>query len=213
MKEQLEKTDQGKNIVFVKDQATAVVNHLEFLPERSSRHTFLIRHPREVMASVRNLVRDRVNLTNKQCEQYTMADLSAIQKPQDFFPSLHKVWKHARETSGEEPVIIDAYDLLTKPEVILPKYFQKVGIPFKERYLEWEGGVNIIGKWNGSGDFALLEANTVIYERAAKSSKFDHPQRERGVPSDVEWKLSPELLECVEAALPYYEEMYEHRLR
>ncbi|KAJ8039595.1 hypothetical protein HOLleu_17368 [Holothuria leucospilota] len=215
LKEQLEKSDSEKKFIFVKDQSLAINNHFEYLPDVPTHHTFMIRHPREIYPSYKSMTWKRLDFDGtKTWDEWHAADDSPFLPVRDLFQIHRKIWKHFRETSDNEPIIIDGYDLASKPEVILPKYFERLGIPFKKSYLKWDPSQNIIEKkWKGSADMVLMEPKTVVYARAVKSSAFEPPKVPRGTPSNPEWTITPELEEMIDGALPFYEEMFQARLQ
>lgn len=213
VKQQLDTADPDKKFIFIKDQSGVIYNHLEFLPSRPNCHTFLIRHPREVYASYRVMFKDLLRLSTAGCDQYKLADFSAFLPPEKFYQIHHKLWKQLSKDSKEKPIIIDAYDLVTKPDVVIPKYFERIGIPFKESYLRWDASDEITQKWKGSGDHVFLDPKTSVFSRAAQSGTFAQHRGERGTPSNTEWPLTTEIQEYIDAALPFYEEMYQQRLR
>lgn len=132
----------------------------------------------------------------------------------DFFQIHHRLWKHFQSNADSQPVIIDGHDLTTEPEVFLPKLFGKLGIPYKESYLEWEEGDEILKKkWRGSADTVLLDQFLGVYTPAASSCKFEPPKFARGTPSNPSWKITPDIEEVIKGALPCYIEMYESRLQ
>ncbi|XP_071829242.1 uncharacterized protein [Apostichopus japonicus] len=211
-KQQLEKPT-PKKIIFIKDQALAIIDHLSYLPDVTCRHSFIIRHPAQAYTSFKEMIRNRLDPDGMDWEECHVGNDTPFFPVKDFYKIQHNLWQHLLETSEVEPVIIDADDLLTKPEVILSKYFEKLGIPFKESYLQWEDSDDFIRqKWKGSGDFVLLEPKTIVYSRAVKSTGFEPPKIPRGT-SKPEWKVTPELKEYIEGALPFYEEMYQNRLK
>lgn len=90
----------------------------EFLA-RDAVHTFLIRHPRETIASYHALYPDA---------------------PRDKigFESLHEIYTAVRRLSGREPVVMDADDLVRDPAGLVAAYCARAGIPFLRRALTWQ---------------------------------------------------------------------------
>lgn len=215
LQKQLEKTTPDKKFILVKDQSHAIMNHLQYLPSVPTRHIFIIRHPREVYPSWKNMTMRRLDVAGtKSWEEWHVADDIPNFPVKDFFQIHHRLWKHFRNNADFQPVIVDGHDLTTKPEVILPKLFGKLEIPYKESYLEWEEGAEILKrKWRGSADIVLLDQFLAVYTQATNSSKFELPKFPRGTPSNPSWKITPDLDEVIEGALPYYIEMYEARLQ
>lgn len=214
MKERLEKPEPDKNFIFIKDQSMAIDEHLEYLPQvPASRQTFLIRHPQEVYVSCKLATVKRLFIDSKQWEASHLGNILPFIPVSDVFKIHHKLWKHFLNAE-DEPVILDAHDLMSHPDIVLPKYFEKIGIPFKKSYLNWDGNMEVIlDKWKGSGDIVLLEAmmKSGFTSKAAESTKFDPPSYPRGT-SNPELPVTSELKEYIENSMPFYEEMYAHRL-
>lgn len=215
VQKQLEKATPDKKFIFVKDESHVIMDHLEYLPNVPTRHTFIIRHPREVYPSWKNMTMRRLDVAGtKSWEEWHVADNTPIFPVKDFFQIHHRLWKHFQINADFDPIIIDGHDLTSKPEVILPKYFKKLGIPYKGSYLEWKEDNDILEKkWRGSADFVLMDTKVAVYTQAANSCKFLPPKFPRGTPSNPGWNITPDLEEVIEGALPYYNEMYENRLQ
>ncbi|XP_071829060.1 uncharacterized protein [Apostichopus japonicus] len=214
VKEQLELPEPSKDFVFIKDHSFAIVDHMEALPDVPTRHTFIIRHPRQVYTSLKNVMATRMHFDGIGWEQCHLGQEAVFAPAKDLFKLHHRLWKYVKEKYETDPIVIDGQDLLSQPEVILPKYFQRLGIPFKESYLSWEASPDKPAKcWKGSADFVLLEAQTGVTSRAVQSTQFTPPKVPRGTPSRPEWTITPELKEYTEDAMPFYEEMYKHRIK
>lgn len=212
VKKQLEVNPKDKKFVFIKDQAIAINDHLQYLPDVPTRHTFLIRHPQEVYPSFKNL---RVNYHDSVKVSWDEIHLGE-DMPQ--FPSKemyriqYNLWKHVKKNIDPEAIIIDGFDLTSRPEVILPKFFKKLGIPYKDSYLQWESDPEVVySSWKGSSDIVFTSSKTATSSRAVECSQFDPPKRPRGT-SNPALKMTDELKEYVSHSMPYYEEMYANRL-
>ncbi len=96
-------------------------------------HTFLVRHPRQVLPSYYNKMPD---LTFEECG----------------YEALLGMFNKVVELTGQIPVVINADDLISSSEDIVQKYCSKVGIPFVEKALNWDppGDTNEIGWWDGT---------------------------------------------------------------
>ena len=111
------------------------------------------------------------------------------------YEQLHRLFGFAVE-NGEEPAIVDASDLTRNPEGTVAAYGEKLGIPFILEALSWEPRKvpdwEMWAEWHGEA-----EQSTGI--------------KKQPLEDDTE---IPEGLEGVyEHCLPYYEELYEKRLR
>ncbi|KAJ8025690.1 hypothetical protein HOLleu_33312 [Holothuria leucospilota] len=211
-KKQLEMPDYEKKLVFIKDMSFAIENHLEYLPNVPSHHTFLIRHPLEMYISFQESVRMRVNFDVIPWEECRLENEVPFMPFKDFYKIHYELWKVLSSKTGSEPIIIDSYDLCSQPEVILPKWFEKLGVPFKSSYLEWDASDDVIQHWKGSADVVFLETQTYLLQKASKSSSFLPPLGPRGSQIKSGLTPTPELKQCIEAATPFYKEMYEKRL-
>ena len=106
--------------VFVKDTTDfyypGVLRSERFL--RDATHTFLIRHPREAIASHYLL---NPNLT---CDEVGFERLREIHD--------------AVERAGNTPIVIDADDIVHDPRAAVFAYCRAVGIPFLPQALSWQ---------------------------------------------------------------------------
>jgi Sulfotransferase domain len=82
-------------------------------------HTFLIRHPRETIASY-----------------HTMNPDAPAEKMG--FESLHEIFTAVARLTGRTPVVMDAADLMRRPSEIVAAYCARVGIPFLPEALRWQ---------------------------------------------------------------------------
>jgi Sulfotransferase domain len=88
---------------------------------RDARHAFLIRHPRETIAS--------------------RAALQAGAPRERFgFESLYEVYTAVARLAGREPVVIDAADLMARPAAVVRAYCERSGIEFVPAALNWPAG-------------------------------------------------------------------------
>lgn len=84
-------------------------------------HTFLIRHPREVLLSY---TRTR--------EPASALELGFLQQAELF--------DHIAGRTGTAPVVIDAADFLRAPEAMLRHWCDRLGVDFTPRMLHWPAG-------------------------------------------------------------------------
>lgn len=93
---------------------------------REATHTFIIRHPREVIPSHfalnPELGRDAVG-----------------------FARLHDLYLAVAEASGTEPVVVDSDDLVAQPERTTRVYCERVGLSFHADRLSWQP--KILEEW------------------------------------------------------------------
>ena len=82
---------------------------------------FLIRHPRDVLASYARM-RD----------QATGEDIG--------FPQQAAIFDHVCDATGEPPLVIDSADMLRDPRAMLQTVCRRLGIEFTDRMLRWPKG-------------------------------------------------------------------------
>jgi hypothetical protein len=82
---------------------------------------FLIRHPREVIASY---ARTRPDVT--------LNDVGVLQQTELF--------EHACRISAATPLVLDARDVLEDPRAVLTSLCSALDVPFTERMLSWPAG-------------------------------------------------------------------------
>jgi hypothetical protein len=160
--------------VFFKDMAYYVAEFMtpEFVAE--FRNTFIIREPRYVIASL-----------HKMWPDFTLEEVG--------YEELYRLFRCAVEV-GQEPIVVDAFDLSENPEGIVAAYCDKLGIAYKPEALSWEP--REVPEWEMWDEW---------HEDAQNSTgiaKFSHE----------EVTLSEELEEVYRRCLPYYEELYKTRL-
>ena len=108
--------------VFIKD--TTDRRHPEALADRrflteDAQHTFLIRHPRETVRSYLALRRNpRIHEIG--------------------FEAQYEVYTKIRRLTGRDPLVVDAGDLMKRPEDTIRAYCAHVGIGFRPHALRWE---------------------------------------------------------------------------
>jgi Sulfotransferase domain len=82
---------------------------------------FLIRNPREVIASY---ARTRPAVT--------VSDVG--------IPQQAEIFAHARRTAGAPPLVLDSRDVLEDPRAMLTALCEALDVPFSERMLSWPAG-------------------------------------------------------------------------
>ena len=205
VKEQLEQAHTGKRLVFGKDMAYVMTSHKDSIP-RGYRHLLLLRHPLRVFPSWKKIFRFGLEVHT---DNYNIEDM-----PYPVFPTgrgfkeLYDLMVHLKEAHDQEAIIIDSDDLLANPKGTLSALFKTIGLPFDETILNWETGNAVSKQWVTSK--VLLAGNDIgqYYKNAFDSSCFLKPG---GLPDRS--SLTPDILRCVDASMPYYDEMYAKRLK
>ncbi|XP_071943818.1 uncharacterized protein [Antedon mediterranea] len=196
-----------KKVVFVKDMSYGIAWKLHMLPE-GYRHAFLIRNPVKVFTSWKKL------LNNMLKEMSSGLDLVLENKnnivPEKYaFGESFQLYEHLVKTGIEpNPVIIDSDDLLENPELVLKEFCNRTGVTYKDELLNWNAGDSVIQKWKFSN--TIMQGNQFMgyYKEAFASQKFykaPSPADRADLPEDVN--------KCIDEAMPYYEKMYQLRIR
>ncbi|NEQ76220.1 MAG: sulfotransferase family protein [Okeania sp. SIO2D1] len=115
------------------------------------------------------------------------------------YAQLYKLFEMAQEISGKLPVVIDSDDLVKKPKATVEAYCYVIGIPFIEKALEWKAEPQPkINQWEGGWH------NYVLSSQGFK---------EREKKDYVRIEDNEHLKKAYEFCLPYYQKLYEYRLR
>lgn len=110
------------NHVFIKDTTDerypAVLADQRFL-RQDAVHTFLIRHPRETIASYQALNPD-------------------VALSQIGMESQYELYCAVSQATGRPPLVVDSDDLVTQPAATVQAYCAQVGIDFRPEALSWQ---------------------------------------------------------------------------
>ncbi len=200
---ELERTrSDGTRLVFCKELGYTIHNRFNSLPTGFT-HTFLIRHPAKVFLSMNNLIKKFVA---KRVLHLTISDVL----PQGLvFRELYELFCYITYTLGQQPIIIDADDLIDHPERTLRAYCQAIGIPYSASMMQWNPLEKERDRWNYSKRLMLINRVIGQYDRAFSTSKL-----QKGVEKPLDLtKVTPEVLHATESSVQYYEKMYDLRLR
>ena len=105
---------------------------LGWMSDASFVHGFLIRDPREVIASMTEF-RDLERVLNADGPE-AAAELVGI-------PQLQRVYDLACNLANKPPPVLDANDVLREPEATLGAFCQRIGMPFDPtKPLRWQSG-------------------------------------------------------------------------
>ena len=130
-------------------------------------------------------------------------------QPMVLYEQLHQLWKYVRENDIDpDPIVIDASDLLSRPRAMVRAYCEAVGFPFSDDLLTWESSDemsdNVVTPSKN-----YFEACMEFYRRALQSTRFMGLLVSGPIPRD---QLTNDVIRCVDHSMPFYQEMYEHRL-
>jgi hypothetical protein len=171
----------GRGPVFVKDTTDerypGVLADRPFLAADAT-HTFLIRHPRDTIASYQALNPD-------------------VALHQIGFEAQHEIYQAAHEATGEWPVVIDADDLVARPEEMVKAYCAEIGIAYLPEALNWAPGPR--REWRPSERW---------HAEARDSSTFTRQRKDYRVNVAAHSVLGGYLRHH----LPFYEALYARRL-
>ncbi len=120
-------------------------------------------------------------------DDLTLEDIGFVQQ--------FELFEYVTRTSGEIPLVIDSKDFLLNPEPMLRKICNRLGLEFESSMMNWPTGPResdgVWGKywyesvWNSGGFSAYREKPLALGSRQQS---------------------------IADLALPYYEELYRHRL-
>lgn len=114
----------AKKRVFFKDTTDfhypGVLSDVDFL--RQVEHTFIIRHPREVIPS-----------------HYALNP--SVTLPEIGFARLNELYLAVSAATGHQPIIVDSDLLLERPEQTVRAYNERLGLAHKPEILSWSSGM------------------------------------------------------------------------
>ncbi|XP_072018881.1 uncharacterized protein [Amphiura filiformis] len=206
VKGQLEAEYRGKSLIFCKDHAYGLQGKYEMIP-KGYKHTFLIRHPYKVFISWRKLL-----YAHPIFPQFGLCNAPECMFPSKYgFMEQFELYQYIKANVDPSPIILDADDLLSNPKSVVEQYCSGVGIPFSDSLLEWPSSIDVIKKWKAARSLLhinMLQQTGGFLDAALHSSRFNPPKE---MPSVTE--LPEDVIPCVEASMPCYQQMYEMRLK
>ena len=198
-------TPQHGKVVFAKDQAYALCGRYDLIPS-DYLHTFLVRHPHKTLPSLRKSLVKHNELSSSLSTSEIMSKYYA---PKYGYGEQHDLIKYLRERK-QPVVIIDADDLQENPESILRQYCKAVNIPFQDSYLKWESGIHLLRNWHVCKSFLYygIGGDVGYWETAIDSTHFLPPR-----PLSSKGDLPEDFWEIIDSVMPYYQYMYDLRLK
>jgi hypothetical protein len=149
--------------IFFKDTTDerypAVLADRRFLAD-DVRHTFVVRHPAETIASY-----------------YAISP--EVRRDQIGFEHLHELFVAVREATGRTPPVMDADDLVSAPGRTVERYCAALSIPFRPQALSWAAGER--AEWRTTGRWhADVSRSTSLgaHPRSHQVVLADHPHLE-----------------------------------
>jgi Sulfotransferase domain len=149
-------------------------------------HTFLIRHPRETIASY-----------------HAMNPEAPLEKMG--FESLYEIFTSVSELTGRPPAVIDAADLMRRPAEVVAAYCARVGIPFVPDALSWQPTDR--PEWELSSGWHADVAASAGFGNVAGGGSVAGPPR-----NGLDVERHPVLGAYLHYHLPYYEMLHARRL-
>ncbi len=107
----------------------------------------------------------------------------------------HRLFKMAVE-NGEEPAIVDAADLTANPDGLVATYCERIGVPFIPEALTWEA--RKIPDWEMWAEWHTEAEDSTGIKREPLEDDKELPEGQE---------------EVYKHCLPFYQELYEKRLR
>jgi hypothetical protein len=114
------------------------------------------------------------------------------------YEALHHYFELAKSLALRTPIVIDSDDLVTHPIATVQAYCEAVDIPFVPQALEWERGLPSQFVWWDGGSWLddMAVSSTIAPIAKEYISVLDNET----------------LCRAYERCLPYYQELYRHRL-
>ena len=220
MKKALENPNKEAPLVFCKTVSQVLVGRYEYFPDKSAnyRYTILLRDPIKVFVSWRKAIYALVQQISscavenvKSWEEFHFirdAPEKAIFKGR-LFKELYDIYQHVKKNLDPNVVIIDSDDVLNDPEGMLRKYCATIGLPFSMKMLSWNGDPKVSDDWwfafKPMYDFEWVR---IFAQNALYCKGFKKPTK---APSLDE--VTDDIKESFAFVKPYYEEMYDARLK
>ena len=203
-KRELEKDYPEKRLIFCKGITYAIATRFDAIPA-GYRHTFIIRHPYKVLPSWKKLFTNGLKVP---MDDFRLDKLPVSSMPPGYaFKESHDLLQHVKQHYEANPIIIDADDLLTYPDLMMKRYCEAINIPYNKHLLQWKSGEEIACKWMIPTYFIQGNRLGGWYDSAFASSGWQKPR-----PTPSRSKLSSDVLSCADSIMPYYEEMYKERM-
>lgn len=188
----------------------------QFLPE-GFKHTFIIRHPLRVFQSNRKAMFTQLSMVGILEGDAADEDKFDLERDDPYvgpgllFKDVYDVWQHCRQNLDDDPIVIDADDLLAKPAEVLTKYCQAVGLPYDESLPVFGGSsdLDVFKIWKSPISEEELRLTVSAFSAKAVTSTEFLPANE--LPSRDQ--VTPDVIRCTDQIMEYYDEMYESRIK
>ncbi|XP_072051997.1 uncharacterized protein [Amphiura filiformis] len=201
VRERLEEEYPGKKLIFIKDMVQGIDGHYNALPT-GYRHTFLIRHPLKVFASLKKMWAPMPGPKRK------LQEMIPFMPPGYYFKEMYDLVEYVKKEQEPEPIIIDADDLLANTPRMMRAYCDTLGIPFNDSLLTWPTGHEVVlTKWI-TGKDGLVIGIQLVHKSTFESAEFGKPTP---IPNPDE--LPEDVVEVASLSMQYYDKLYEQRFQ
>ncbi|MDJ1174456.1 hypothetical protein [Roseofilum capinflatum] len=116
---------QGASFSFQKHTANNLPKNLDLDWLLNFENFFLIRHPREIIASRQNVYHYPKDFT---LEEIGLEDL-------------YNLFRRLQKWTGKDPLVVDSTDLIKNPRKVLQALCTHLGRDYSDRMLTWESGI------------------------------------------------------------------------
>ncbi|XP_038076747.1 uncharacterized protein LOC119744733 [Patiria miniata] len=196
-----EQPREGKSLVLGKDMGFTMSGKFEMVPE-GYQHIFLVRHPAKSIPSLEALL---APLPREQKEFYIGLNQ---------YKPLFDLHRHVTSKLDQQVTILDAQDLIQNPEKTIQTLCQILGLPFSDRLLTWDPIDGKPSNWIMSS--AMWEDCESLgwMNNCLRSTGFIKPAKQQNTDGEVgKYPLTPEIEKMIEEALPYYQALWELRIK
>ncbi len=164
------------SMLYIKHMTHHMTPEVDLSSFQGHRNCFLIRDPKRVIVSYA-----------AKWDRIATEDIG-IKRQLEIFRTLEKL-------TGQTPVVVEAEDILKRPEATLKKLCAALDIPWRKEMLSWQKGRHAEdGAWAAHW-YASVEETTGFA-----------PYEERQV------ELKPDLMDLLAEQLPFYEELRSHKI-
>ena len=126
-----------------------------------------------------------------------------------FVKEQYDLWVYVKENLDPNPIVIDSDDVLSDPGHMLSKYCSALSIPYSDCMIAWDGNPKLADKWwQPFHPLSEFLWGRIVFGNAMFSKGFLKPNK---LPSLDE--VTPDIRESYEFVKPYYEEMYQARMK
>ncbi|KAL9959681.1 hypothetical protein ACROYT_G033024 [Oculina patagonica] len=162
-----QETDDGVEVVFIKDMGLHIKGRLEMLEEsfHDAKHSFLIRDPKKSIPSLYRAIE------NPEIRNWDYFDPSEAG-----FKELYEMYEFVKEKLDPNPVVVDADDLLSSPKEMMKAYCEGVGIQYEDHMTSWKAGEVPKAMEHRTWTHRAIHSNGFIKPRDKNESSSNEPE-------------------------------------